>query len=94
MLLFSCGILFTAIRWWRLLAAAGCPTTLFNAVRLTFVGLFFNLVMPGLTGGDLVKAVAVARENPDRKAGAVMSIAVDRLLGLFVLALVAALVGP
>ncbi len=92
LLLFPMGVLFTATRWWRLLIAAGCPTTLFTSVRLTFLGMFFNLVMPGLTGGDLVKAVLAAREHTERKARAVVSVAVDRLIGLFPLATLAALV--
>lgn len=85
-LLFAVSITATATRWWRLLAAAGCPTSWFNAVRLTFLGFFFNIVIPGLTGGDVIKAVLVAREHPERKAGAVVSVAVDRLIGVFILA--------
>ena len=85
-LLFGVSITATATRWWRLLCAAGCPTSWFNAVRLTFLGFFFNIVIPGLTGGDVVKAVLVAREHPERKAGAVVSVAVDRLIGVFILA--------
>jgi uncharacterized protein (TIRG00374 family) len=90
--LLAVGILFTSTRWWRLLAAAECPTSWWTAARLNVLGFFFNIVIPGLTGGDVVKAVMAAREHPERKAAAVVSIAVDRLLGLFVLALMAALV--
>lgn len=79
------GILATALRWWRLLRAAGCPTELWPAVRMTFVGFFFNIVVPGLTGGDLVKAVMVARSHPERRAAAAMSVLVDRLLGVLVM---------
>ena len=86
------GILFTSTRWWRLLAAAECPTTWLMALRLNVLGFFFNIVIPGLTGGDVVKAVMAAKEHPERKAAAVVSILVDRLLGLYVLAAVAAVV--
>jgi len=79
------GICATALRWWRLLGAAGCPSGLFPAVRLTFIGFFFNIVVPGLTGGDLVKAVMVASKNPERRVAAAMSVLVDRLMGVFVL---------
>lgn len=72
-------------RWWRLLGLAGCATTWWNVFRLTFLGLFFNLVMPGLTGGDVIKAVLVVREHPKRRADALMSVIVDRGLGLLVL---------
>ncbi len=79
------GICATAMRWWRLLGAAGCPTGLWPATRLTFIGFFFNIVVPGLTGGDLVKAVMVARSHPERRAAAAMSVLVDRLMGVLVL---------
>lgn len=81
----SIGIVATALRWWRLLGAAGCPSRFFPALRLTFIGFFFNIVVPGLTGGDLVKAVMIARSNPERRAAAAMSVLVDRLIGVFVL---------
>jgi glycosyltransferase 2 family protein len=79
-------------RWWRLLALAGCATSWWNALRLTFLGFFFNLVVPGLTGGDVIKAVLVVRENPQRRADALVSVIVDRGLGLVVLAGLASLV--
>lgn len=84
------GILATSLRWWRLLCAAGCPTGFFEAFRLTYIGFFFNIVVPGLTGGDVVKAVMVARRHPERKAAAAISVLVDRLIGVFVLALLGA----
>jgi glycosyltransferase 2 family protein len=73
-------------RWWRLLALVGCRTRWFGVVRLTLLGYFFNLVVPGLTGGDLVKAVIAAKENPGRRPDALVSVAVDRLVGLAALA--------
>ncbi len=79
-------------RWWRLLALAGCATSWWNALRLTFLGFFFNLVVPGLTGGDVIKAVLVVRENPQRRADALVSVIVDRGLGLLVLVGLASLV--
>lgn len=73
-------------RWWRLLRLAGCNTTWPAATRLTFLGMFFNQVVPGgITGGDLVKAVLVVRENPGRRAEAFVSVVVDRVLGLIVI---------
>lgn len=79
-------------RWWRLLDLAGCPTTWANALRLTFLGLFFNNVMPGQTGGDLVKGVVVAKENPGRRAEALVTVLVDRIFGMIALALLALVV--
>src|SRR5262249_5926249 len=54
---FLLAVLTIVTRWWRLLELAGCPTRWSNALRLTFLGLFFNNVIPGATGGDVVKGV-------------------------------------
>lgn len=85
LLLLFAAILVGVVRWWRLLAAVGVRARLWTCTRLTFLGVFFNLVVPGLTGGDLVKAVLVVRENPTQRADALVSVVVDRVLGLFVI---------
>jgi uncharacterized membrane protein YbhN (UPF0104 family) len=59
-----------------------------DAVRFTFYGIFFNLVVPGATGGDVVKAwYAAKRTGVPTKA--VVSVFVDRAVGLFALVLLA-----
>ncbi len=89
---FLLGLSLAVTRWWRLLALAGCRVRWSGVFRLTFLGLFFNLVVPGLTGGDVVKAVLAVRENPERRADALVSVVVDRLLGLLALAALAMVV--
>ncbi len=79
-------------RWHMLMKSAGLDASLFDAIRLGFIGLFFNNVVPGLTGGDLVKAFYVARENPSQRADAVVTVIVDRVIGIVALALIAAVV--
>ena len=81
-----CGV----TRWWRLLLVGGCKVRWLDSFRLTFLGVFFNTVVPGLTGGDIVKAILAVRENPGQRADALVSVVVDRLLGLFTLAALAA----
>lgn len=87
---FAAGQLLVVTRWARLLRTAGCPVSWFESLRLTCLGLFFNLVVPGLTGGDLVKALLAARSHPDRREAALVSVAFDRLLGLWCMILLAA----
>lgn len=72
------------VRWYFLVRAPGIPATLLRVFQLSFVGYFFNSVVPGLVGGDLIKAIYVAR-GEEKKAAAVLSILVDRVIGLFVL---------
>ncbi len=85
-------VLIVTLRWRILLRAAGVESSYGKALRLCFVGYFFNNAMPGLTGGDLVRAVLVTRGLESRRARAAMSVLVDRLLGLFSLLLLAGMV--
>jgi len=81
-------ILLVAVRWWMLLRIQRIRLPLRRVIRLTFLGFFFNAVVPGTVGGDLVKAYYVARQTR-RKAAALLSIFVDRVLGLTGLAVFA-----
>jgi uncharacterized protein (TIRG00374 family) len=72
-----------AVRWRILIKAQGIDLDFFTSFRLTFIGWFFNIAMPGSTGGDLIKAYYAATISPSRKAGAVTSVFVDRGVGLF-----------
>jgi uncharacterized protein (TIRG00374 family) len=56
---------------------------------LTLVGHFFNQFLIGTTGGDMVKAYAIAMEQPARRAAGILSVFVDRAAGLLVLVAVA-----
>ncbi|MEM7307816.1 MAG: lysylphosphatidylglycerol synthase transmembrane domain-containing protein [Planctomycetota bacterium] len=89
---FTLAMACAVTRWWRLMALLGCATSWLSAWRLTFLGMFFNLVVPGLTGGDVVKGVIVAHENPGKRGEAFLSVAVDRLIGVFALAALAMVV--
>ena len=79
-------------RWWGLLRSVGIPITYREAFRLTFIGFFFNSAVPGLTGGDLVKAFYIARQTPSARILAFMSVLVDRVIGLFALGLLSGLI--
>jgi uncharacterized protein (TIRG00374 family) len=81
-----------ALRWMLLLRAQGLVVTYWRAFRLTMIGFFFNNVLPGLTGGDIVKAVMIAQDHPEERPAAVGTVIVDRVLGLLVLALMSAAV--
>ena len=84
------GLVFGVTRWWRLLRVCGVPTRYVVVTRLTFLGMFFNLVIPGLTGGDIVKAGLAAKEHPGGKGAAITAVAIDRLIGLWTLLVIAA----
>ena len=76
-------------RWQLLLGAQGIHITLGKAIELTFLGLFFNNFMPGLTGGDVIKAYYAARLTSTKKPHAVVTVFLDRLIGMVALGIVA-----
>lgn len=88
--LLALATLTVATRWWRLLLVHDCPTRWRDAVRFTYVGLFFNVVFPGFNGGDVARAVAVVQRHPARRPEALMSVVVDRVLGLFSMVIIGA----
>jgi uncharacterized membrane protein YbhN (UPF0104 family) len=82
------ALLWGIVRWHRLVRAQGLEFRLRDALRLGCLSYFWSTVLPGAVGGDVVKALLLAREH-SRRAAAVASVLVDRvvgLTGLFVLA--------
>jgi glycosyltransferase 2 family protein len=75
-------------RWLLLLRGQGIRSSSKQTVPLTFIGLFFNLAMPGAVGGDLIKAYYIAQEQPGTKLRAATSVLMDRVVGLYALALI------
>ena len=91
--LFFYGIvlLVGAYRWQTLLRAQNIHISFKNVCRLQIIGFFFNLVVPGAVGGDVVKMGFAVRRAPEQKTETVFSILVDRILGLLGLFIVAAI---
>lgn len=75
------GQVVVAFRWWLLLRAQSIHIAMTAAVRLYFVGLFYNNLMPSSVGGDLLKAYYVTKHTHRRLEG-VLSVFVDRVVGL------------
>ena len=75
------------IRWRLVLAVQGLDLSLGRAVGISLVAHFFNSFLLGSTGGDLLKAYYAAAETAHKKAEAVTTVIVDRLLGLFAMLL-------
>jgi uncharacterized membrane protein YbhN (UPF0104 family) len=86
------GVLLAIARWYLLVRAAELPFRPRDALRLGFIGMFFNFVIPGAIGGDFVRAAALSREQ-GRTTRPIATVVVDRLAGLLGLFLLATLVG-
>ncbi|MDB5049945.1 MAG: hypothetical protein JWO30_3016 [Fibrobacteres bacterium] len=78
------------LRWLLLIRQAGLKAHPGRVFSLQMIGIFFNSLIPGGTGGDLIKGYYLFKEHDDReKALALTSIAMDRLIGLYGLLCVA-----
>ena len=91
----GCSLLLGVLRWNILMRALDLQVSFFRAVQLQMIGFFFNTAVPGAVGGDIVKAVYVIREQKQqRKAPALLSVLLDRVVGvaaLFMIATIAAM---
>jgi uncharacterized membrane protein YbhN (UPF0104 family) len=87
-LLFFAEVVLSAFRFKWLLAAQSIGITVATALKINFIGYFFNNFLPGSTGGDLVRAFYIAREA-EQKTRAVMAVIMDRIVGLWALVLLA-----
>jgi uncharacterized protein (TIRG00374 family) len=73
------------LRWQILLRVQGLHLSYIRLLGLTMIGVFFNFFIPGGTGGDALKMFYLVKETPGRKSTAILSVLVDRLIGLFAL---------
>jgi len=80
--IFIFGQAVIGIRWWLLLRTQSVYISLWQAIRLHFLGLFCNNFMLGSVGGDVVRAWYVTKHT-EHKFEAALSVFVDRVIGLF-----------
>lgn len=72
-------------RWYLLLRVQDIHLSYRRVMGLTMIGVFFNFFIPGGTGGDAVKMFYLAKETPGQRSKALLSVVVDRMIGLFAL---------
>ena len=79
------------MRWRMVLRVQGINLPFGRAAEISLVAQFFNSFLLGSTGGDLMKAWYAARETHHKKTEAVVTVFVDRLVGLWAMLLFAGL---
>lgn len=80
---------FSAVRWQLLLRVQGIRLSWLRVFFLTLIGVFFNFFIPGGTGGDVVKIFYLLKETPGQRTAALLSVFVDRIIGVVGLAILA-----
>ena len=69
------------VRWSLLLKVQSIEIGFWPALRLHYLGLFYNNCLPSAVGGDLLRAWYVTKHT-DKKVESVLSVFVDRVIGL------------
>jgi uncharacterized membrane protein YbhN (UPF0104 family) len=82
-------IVLGVFRWRIVMRVQGLELPLSRALEISLVAHFFNSFLLGSTGGDLLKAYYAARETHHKKTEAVVTVIVDRLIGLLAMLLFA-----
>lgn len=86
---FMAGHLLGVVKWRRMLAAGRAPLDFPSGVRCYAAGLFANLCLPSIVGGDVLRALLAGRAT-GRAEGVVVGSIGDRLCDVLALAALAA----
>ena len=87
-LCFGLVLVSSSFRWQLLMRVQGIHLKWFRVWQLVMIGMFYNLFLPGGTGGDLIKIFYAVKEAPRSKSAVFLSVVVDRISGMFALILV------
>ncbi len=70
------------LRWHILLRSQGLVLHLWHTIRIVAMGAFFATFLPGSAGGDIVRGVYIYQASHGRRTSALLSIFIDRLIGV------------
>src|SRR4051812_813708 len=87
-LIYAAGQAVSTFKWRLLITPLELAVSYTRLLGFYFTGMFFNLFLPTIVGGDAVKAVLLARET-HAPARATMSVFMERNTGLCALLLIA-----
>ena len=79
-----------AVRWYILLRVQNIHLSFSRLSGLFLIGMFYNQFLPGGTGGDIIKSYLLLKETGGRKAGPLLAVVFDRLIGLVALVTITA----
>ena len=83
LILFGVIVGLASCRLRLLLSVQSISLSFVQAIRLTLIGAFFSLVIPGAVSGDVVKMSLITQHTDKKKAEAAFVVFIDRVLGLF-----------
>jgi glycosyltransferase 2 family protein len=81
------GICLAASRWHQILNGLGIEVTWWHALCMYFSGIFYSVILPGVLGGDVVRAGLCAATTRGSMSKIFISVGLERILGIFGLTL-------
>jgi len=87
-LIYACLQCLSATRWWSIARASNMSLRWQDAVAAFYTGMFFNLFLPGLVGGDAVRALLAARKTDHSLSSSFGIVYADRTVGFIAMLLV------
>ena len=85
--LLTAQVVLLAARWREIATVCGANLAFTSALQISFIATFFNQVLPSTVGGDGARIWLFARQGAGW-ATATYSVLIDRIAGVFVLALI------
>lgn len=85
--IFICGHCVGVAKWTLLINTGHNTFTYLPMVRCYFAGLFANLFLPSIAGGDIIRAGLAIRQNRKVKEAVILGSLLDRFLDMAALAL-------
>src|SRR5690349_7604100 len=79
--IYVAGQVMSAWRWNLLGSLLKIPAPFIDYLKYGFIGMFPNVFVPGLVGGDALRAIYLGRSH-QRMGDAIASVAADRIVGL------------
>jgi glycosyltransferase 2 family protein len=76
------GQLLCSARWRLFATSLQMQGSYFNFVRIYFIGMFFNIGLPSLVGGDVIKAYLISNASGKPLQTGLVSVLQDRGVGL------------
>ena len=81
------------LRWGTVLTAIGTPLSLFKAIQLFYIGVFFSQALPSSVGGDAVRMYKAYREDIGLR-GALNGVILERAVTVAALVVLVAVTQP
>jgi uncharacterized protein (TIRG00374 family) len=88
------GLGMTGWRLCLLMRPSGFYLSVWSSMKLTLIGTFFNICLPGATGGDAVRIYYAIGGNQGRRMEVATILLFDRIIGLFALLILPLLMAP